>query len=276
MLIALAVLAVVLVVGLVASQVYLNTNRAQQIFVSQSSNLRRAMEIVTEAIRNDSFGILASVPYPSDSSDISVLDANSTAAYQTVGATGCRQSSCFTSADNVNIYAPTLSWGTGTSFILLNPDAHQATFITASQISQTANYYNVVHNQPRQYNAVCFSPNTVAMQATALGFHYDAAHQILVESTGLSASNTQPVAFDISGFQVSYISQGVAYSSIASVPAGDYVSQIAIKMTAAGQGGQPSRSLTGYIELTNRYSVFGASGQAITFYPSSTQATGCP
>ncbi len=267
-LVAAAILIVVLGIvtrGLVG---YLGYTGDVQANTDVQTQLRRTMELVTQDLRNASFGMLAPTPYPSDQHDVSFMQMDETSAYQVLkgSATG---SQGFQNADNFQVVAPSnLSWAGGDLVLLLSSHSGQGTALVLSKNpGMTGHDWTAVHSN--QANTICWDQDMLAVKATALGYRYDAANKLLIRGTGMNVAGTssgsqlatvveQPVAFNVDGFDLGYIAaNGTEYTSLASVPSGIRVVRVAItlKMSSKAEHRTVAKSLTSYVELPQQFTL---------------------
>ncbi len=266
----LAATILIVVLGIVTRGLvgYLGYTGQVQASTDVQMQLRRTMELVTQDLRNASFGMLASTPYVSDQHDVSFMQMDETSAYQVLKGSAT-PSQGFQNADNFQVVAPAdLSWVSGDLVLLLNPHSGQGTALVLSKNpGMTGHDWTAVH--AKQANTICWDQDMLAVKATALGYRYDAANKLLIRGTGVSVAGSsagsplgsvveQPVAFDVNGFDLGYIgADGTNYPSLASVPSGVRVVRIAVtvKMSAVSQHRTITKSLTSYVELPQQFTL---------------------
>lgn len=268
LLIAAAILVVVL--GIVTRGVvhYLGYTGSVQTNVNVQTQLRRTMELVTQDLRNASFGMLASVPYPSDQTDVSLMQMDETSAYQVLKGSALG-SQGFQNADNFQVVAPNnLDWAEGTLLLLLSPNNGQGTSLVLSKDpGATGHDWTAVHSN--QANTICWDQDMIAVKATAIGYRYDSANKLLIRGTGVNVKDTngtplasaaeQPVAFAVDAFNIAYIgANGTSYNKPGdATAAGTRVVRVAVSLTMSGdyRGHVVSKELTSYVELPQQFTL---------------------
>ncbi len=267
-LIAAAILVVVLGIvtrGLVG---YLGYTGHVQTNVNVQTQLRRTMELVTQDLRNASFGMLAKVPYASDKHDVSLMQMDETSAYQVLkGAAQTAQN--FQNADNFQVVAPNnLSWAAGDLLLLLSPNNGQGTALVLSKNpGATGHDWTAVHSN--QANTICWDQDMMAVKATAIGYRFDATNKLLIRATGVNVTSVsgtplmtaieQPVAFNVDDFTLGYIgADGASYDTPdAATAAGTRVVRVAVTLKMSGKNGRQtvSKELTSYVELPQQFTL---------------------
>lgn len=267
-LVAAAILVVVLGIvtrGLVG---YLGYTGQVQTNVDVQTQLRRTMELVTQDLRNASFGMLAKVPYASDKHDVSLMQMDETSAYQVLKGSALG-SQGFQNADNFQVVAPSsFSWSSGDLMLLLSPTNGQGTALVLSKDpNATGHDWTAVH--ANQANTICWDQNMIAVKATAIGYRFDATNRLLIRGTGVNVAAPnksalatvveQPVAFNVDDFVLRYIgANGTPYDSPdAATAAGARVVRVAVTIKMSGKHASQtvSKELTSYVELPQQFTL---------------------
>jgi type II secretory pathway pseudopilin PulG len=249
---------VIVVLGVVSANLvsYLGYTGAVRTDVNVQTELRRTMELITQDLRNASFGMIASQPYPAETHSISLLQMDETSAYQVLGGNSSGDTSDFYGGTAFTVNASRLDWDEGDTVLLLSPQYTEGTALEVSATpSVSGNPLKVTHSD---VNTLCWDPRMLAVKAEAIGYKYDSTDDLLLRATGLSASEVQPVAFNVDAFTLGYIgSDGTSYSTLASVPAGVHVLSLAVtlKMSGTFNGQRVNKTLTSYVEMPQQFTL---------------------
>jgi Tfp pilus assembly protein PilW len=270
---AIIALALLLILFTVVTQVLGTSLRNQTHLTLQAdvqTRLKRAMALITEDLRNSSFGLLGSEPYPSGPQSISMVSMAGTAVYPVVQLSS-PQSNDFPNQDNFTVIGSP-NWSCSASspclLTLLSPASSEATLLPVDNAGPTGNGELAVHSG--YANTLCYSSQMFVFRSQAVGYEYIPSAQVLLRTVGFSptSSNTTVAAFGVSGFQISYIdANGVAHSQPPSTQQPYALARLAITLTMREQGAfgtTVTRQLTGFVEMSQQQK--NSLGQA-TFVP---------
>lgn len=221
--------------------------------VSIDSNLRRVMQIVTQDLRNMSYGMVSSTPYASGASSISVALATDNAVHPVMG-----PASGFQGANTTQILLPSAtSWPTNSLFALVHSGRQQATILKLTSALSASGAATLQHNG--QTNTVCWANNNFVQRVETAGYSYDSSKRVLYRATQNDAGLVQvPLAFNVSAFTLSYVTNtGSAYTSPGAIPPGQTLSRIAITVSVDGRtsSGDMRRSLNGSVEIPKLFTL---------------------
>lgn len=270
LLVAVALLGILLtlVFSTMTQGVQLQTRTETQ--VSLDSNLRRLSQIVTQDLRNASYGMVTSTPYATGATSISVALASDNAVHPVIG-----PATSFQTAQNTQALLPSgAAWPANASFALVNAPGSRATILKLSTGFTAGGAVTLQH--AGQANTLCPSTGNFVQRVSLVGYSYDAARKVVFRTTQDVGDATElPLAFNVTAFSLSYISQtGTAYSSPDALPANEQLSRIALSVSMEGRTSQGTlqRRLDSVVQLP---ALFTLSANPIR-YVSPGSAVTCP
>lgn len=236
--------------------------------VSLDSNLRRISQIVTQDLRNASYGMVTATPYATGAASISVALASDNAVHPVVG-----PASSFQTAQTTQALLPgSAAWPANASFALVNAPGSRATVLKLSAGFTAGGSVTLQHTG--QTNTVCASTGNFVQRVSLVGYSYDATRKVVFRTTQDVGNATElPLAFNVTAFSLSYISQtGTAYSSPDALPANEQLSRIALSvgMEAPTNRGTLERRLDSVVQLPALFTLstnpirYVAPGSAVT------------
>lgn len=230
-----------------------NVQSGTEAKVNTDSNLRRTLQIITQDLRNSTYGMVSSIPYPSSNSAISIAIGSDNAIHPISGPASSFQSSQYVQA----ILPATSNWPASTLFTVVNPSREQATILKVSSPVNIGGVATIQHSG--QQNTVCYSAGNFIQRVEIVGYSYDIAKKtIFRQIQNESGSNTFPLAFNVSDFVISYISNlGNSYNSRNAIPTGEQIAKISIQITMTGRsnGKTITSSLSGSVETPKLFTL---------------------
>ena len=231
MLIALTILSLVLMLASQGILTVLRMHRTQEATTLTQTKIRRVSEVISQEVRGAILGGLADSPYPASSTSLSFALINGGAGYPVTAI----------SSGSVQIVAQNLAAAdlqAGDSIMVTNKDGDS--FIATVNAVNGSVQHTISFNNCM--TGVNYTANSLLYKVKSIGYNFDPITKTLNYKIANQAQ--QPVAFDISNFQISYIygkpdGTTVALNSplmVAGVPqkygqiAGDDVSLLRLKL----------------------------------------------
>jgi len=192
MLIALTILSLVLMLASKGIITVLRMHRTQEATTLTQTKIRRVSEVISQEVRGAILGGLADSPYPASDTSLSFALINGGAGYPVTAI----------SSGAVEIVAQNLAAGdlqVGDNIMVTNKNGDS--FIASinainGTVKHTISFNNCV-------TGVSYTPNSLLYKVKSIGYNYNPITKTLNYKIANQAQ--QPVAFDISNFQISYI-----------------------------------------------------------------------
>jgi type II secretory pathway pseudopilin PulG len=262
LLIALALLGTIFTLassGIVSS---LRAQSINQTTVNNQAKLRRVMEVLSQDLRSAVLGGLTGSPFASDSDSISfsLLD----------GGAGFPVTSLNLSGGTLTVQAQntaTLGVSTGNQVLVVNPGGDGIIIpVTSVAAATTAQRFNLTFGNCA--NSIPAGDSYLLFKVKTVGLEFNTTTRQLLQREGTSTTST-PVAFGISGFNLTYIYEPYGTTTGTSVErtsaitetsswptkvatiSGSQYSLVRVKVALASSEGQAGRNYEAYIDLAS-------------------------
>ena len=192
MLIALTILSLVLMLASKGIITVLRMHRTQEATTLTQTKIRRVSEVISQEVRSAILGGLADSPYPASDTSLSFALIDGGVGYPVTAI----------SSGAVEIVAQNLAVGdlqAGDSIMVTNKDGDS--FVASINAVNGTVKHTISFNNCT--TGVSYTPNSLLYKVKSIGYNYNPITKTLNYKIANQAQ--QPVAFDISNFQISYI-----------------------------------------------------------------------
>ena len=199
LLVAMALLGVVLTLAYGGIVTGARQQRSQEVLSNSQAKLRRVIEVMSQDIRSSIFGSISDTPYSSSNTTLSFTLLAGGAGYQVLP----QNTSNTVVAGNLMVISPDVTVAPDLAngqALLVNASGLAVIFPVAGLTKSASNEWQL--NFP-SCGSVAYTPNTLIFRVATFGYRWDASSKILYYTS--AGGSEQPLAYDISGFSVTYV-----------------------------------------------------------------------